>query len=182
MAASLATISALITQRAYSDPLTGGTLTQRIGNVDVELKTVPENPLPDKNTMIFLRFGNIDGDDLMDTPVNIKITKQGEEVHRTETVTIPDGHYTYSYRFVEPDIYGIIVEIESHPLFAGSMSSSNSSESATQSLLFTFPIIVNSELPLGLSSFQISLVIGISITIFAIFFFYRRVVKKPTPF
>jgi hypothetical protein len=183
MAVSLGTIFALGLQKAYSDSLTGGTLTQRIGNVNVELKTVPAEPLAGERAVIFLRFGSINGEDLIDTPINIRITKQGEEVHKTQAITVPDGHYTYSYQFAEPDTYGITIEIEGQPIVAGSGSSSSSlhsSKNGTQSLLFTFPVGVISKLPFGLSSFQISLVIAIGITVFVIFFFYRRRTRNAT--
>jgi hypothetical protein len=158
----------------YSDSLTGGALTQRIGNLDVELKTVPATPIAGEKTIIFLRIGSINGDDVEDRPINIKITKQGEEILKSETIIVPDGHYTYSYEFATPDIYGIIIEIKSHVPVVEKKSSALSWEAGSQGLQFTFPINVRSKSAFGFSDIGLSLAIGVSIAVCAIIFLFRR--------
>jgi hypothetical protein len=158
----------------FSDSLTGGALTQRIGNLDVELKTVPATPIAGEKTIIFLRIGSINGDDVEDRPINIKITKQGEEILKSETIIVPDGHYTYSYEFATPDIYGIIIEIKSHVPVVEKKSSALSWEAGSQGLQFTFPINVRSKSAFGFSDIGLSLAIGVSIAVCAIIFLFRR--------
>lgn len=166
--------SSLAPREVFSDSLTGGALTQRIGNIDVELKTVPATPIAGEKTIIFLRIGSINGVDVSDQPINIKITKQGEEILKSETIIVPDGHYTYSYEFHTPDIYGIIIEIESHVHVVENRSSALSWESGSQSLQFTFPINVHSKSAFGFSDIQLTLAIGVSIAVCAIIFLFRR--------
>ena len=145
-----------------------------IGNLDVELKTVPATPISGERTVIFLRIGSINGVDVTDQPINIKITKQHEEILRSETIIIPDGHYTYSHEFATPDIYGIIIEIESHVPVVEKKSSALSREAGSQSLQFTFPVNVHSKSAFGFSDIQLSLAIGISIAVCAIIFLFRK--------
>jgi hypothetical protein len=166
--------ASLAPREVFSDSLTGGALTQRIGNLDVELKTVPATPLAGENTTILLRIGSLNGVDVVDKPINIKITKQGEEIMKSETITVPAGHYTYPYEFATPDIYGIIIEIESHVPVVEKKSSALSWETGSQSLQFTFPINVHSKSAFWFSDIQLSLAIGVSIAICAIIFLLRR--------
>jgi hypothetical protein len=166
--------ASLAPREVFSDSLTGGALTQRIGNIDVELKTVPVMPLAGEKTIIFLRIGSLNGVDVVDKPINIKITKQGEEIMKSETITVPAGHYTYPYEFATPDIYGIIIEIESHVPVGEKKSSALSLETGSLSLQFTFPINVHSKSAFGFSDIQLSLAIGVSIAVCAIIFLLRR--------
>ena len=165
--------SSLAPREVFSDSLTGGALTQRIGNLDVELKTVPAAPLAGEETIIFLRIGSINGDDVADKPIHIKIIKQGKEILKSETITVPAGHYTYSYEFATPDIYAIIIEMESH-VPVEKKSSALSWETGSQSLQFTFPINVHSKSAFWFSDNQLLLAIGVSIAICAIIFLLRR--------
>jgi hypothetical protein len=159
-------------RQVFSDSLTGGALTQRIGNLDVELKTVPATPVLGERAVIFLRIGSINGVDVTDQPINIKITKQGEVLLKSETIIVPDGHYTYPYEFATPGIYGIIIEIESHVPGVEKKSSAVSQETGSESLQFTFPINVHSTFEF--SDIQLSLAIVVSIAVCAIIFLFRR--------
>jgi hypothetical protein len=109
-----------------------------------------------------------------DRPINIKVTKQGEEIRKSETIIVPDGHYTYSYEFATPDIYGIIIEIKSHVPVVEKKSSALSWEAGSQGLQFTFPINVRSKSAFGFSDIGLSLAIGVSIAVCAIIFLFRR--------
>lgn len=166
--------ASLAPREVFSDSLTGGALTQRIGNLDVELNTVPATPLAGEKTIIFLRIGSLNGADVTDQPINIKITKQSEEIMKSETIIVPDGHYTYPYEFATPDIYGIIIEIESYVPVVEKKSSALSWETGSQSLQFTFPINVHSKSAFWFSEIQLSLAIGVSIAVCAIIFLLRR--------
>jgi hypothetical protein len=176
LAASLLTNLVLPLRLAYSDSLTGGVLTQRIGNLDVELKTFPSKPLAGENTKIFLRIGSINGGDLADVPIAIKLYKQGDEIHKSNTIVVPDGHYTYSYKFAKPDTYGFNIEIQDQAASRGSGSTPLSSPPEIQNLLFVFPISVDSKPFIGLFNLQTALVVGIVVAVSAFIFF--TIVKK----
>ena len=162
----------------FSDSLTGGALTQRIGNFDVELKTVPEKPLAGEKTKMFLRIGTINGDDVVDMPITIKLAKQGEQIDRTNRIVVPDGHYTHTFQFPESGIYGIDIEIQNYYAMGETESSSSlpSSQSRAQSILFTFPIEVYSKSVFGFSDFEIALIIGAVVVVASaiIFFTFRK--------
>jgi hypothetical protein len=164
----------------FSDSLTGGALTQRIGNFDVELKTVPEKPLAGEKTKMFLRIGTINGDDVVDMPITIKLAKQGEQIDRTNRIVVPDGHYTHTFQFPESGIYGVDIEIQNYYAMhktepSSSSSSLPSSQSRAQSILFTFPIEVYSKSVFGFSDFEIALIIGaVAVVASAIIFFTSR--------
>ncbi len=169
----------------FSDSLTGRALTQSIGNFDVELKTVPEKPLAGEKTKMFLRIGTISGDDVVDMPITIKLAKQGEQIDRTNRIVVPDGHYTYTFQFLESGIYGIDIEIQNYYAMhetepSSSSSSLPSSQSQAQSILFTFPIEVYSKSVFGFSDFEIALIIGAVVVASAIIFFTLRKKRNTT--
>jgi hypothetical protein len=168
---------------AYSDTMTGGTLSQRIGSFDVELKTVPSTPVAGDETNIFLRIGTINGNDAVDTPITIRIAKQGEEMFRSNTILIPNGHYTYPYRFSESGIYGIYILIHDSSEIGETRTSSVSTSSYPissqgQDLLFTFPVNVHSRSLIEFSGIQFPLILVGVATVCAITVFYLRVKKK----
>jgi len=166
----------------FSDSLTGGALTQRIGNFDVELKTVPEKPLAGEKTKMFLRIGTINGDDVVDMPITIKLAKQGEQIDRTNRIVVPDGHYTHTFQFPEPGIYGVNIELQNYYAMHETESSSSlpSSQSRAQSILFTFPIEVYSKSVFGFSDFEIALIIGAVVVASVIIFFTLRKKRNTT--
>ena len=165
----------------FSDSLTGGALTQRIGNFDVELKTVPEKPLAGEKTKMFLRIGTINGDDVVDMPITMKLAKQGEQIDRTNRIVVPDGHYTHTFQFPESGIYGIDIELQTYyALGETEPSSLPSSQSRAQSILFTFPIEVYSKSVFGFSDFEIALIIGAVVVASAIIFFTLRKKRNTT--
>ena len=155
----------------FSDSLTGGALTQGIGNFDVELKTVPEKPLAGEKTKMFLRIGTINGDDVVDMPITIKLAKQGEQIDRTNRIIVPDGHYTHTFQFAESGIYGIDIEIQNYYAMHETEPSS-SSQSRAQSILFTFPIEVYSKSVFGFSDFEIALIIGAVVVVASAIIFF----------
>jgi hypothetical protein len=161
----------------YSDSLTGGVLTQRIGNLDVELKTVPAKPIAGENTKIFLRIGSINGGDLADIPIAIKLFREGDEIHKSNTIVVPNGHYTYSYEFAKPDTYGFNIEMQDQVATRGIGSTSLSSPPEIQNLLFTFPITVDSKPFVGLFDLQTALVVGIVVAVSA-FIVFTKVIKR----
>ena len=175
-ATGFASILAIPLPPAYSDSMTGGALSQRIGGFDVELKTEPAAPVAGERTSIFVRIGGINGYDAVDTPISIKVTKQGDEVHKSNTVFVPNGHYTYTYNFAEPGVYGINILIQDSTAFgeARSTSSSLPLSSQSQSILFTFPVSVQSKSLLVFSGLQLALILTVVAAVCAIVVFYLK--------
>src|SRR5919109_5211593 len=171
MVSNLITVLAFPLPTVYSDSLIGGgTLTQRIGNFDVELKTVPAKPLAGDNTQVFIRIGSINGDDVVDTPITIKVTKQGREIHRTNTIVVPYGHYSYSFNFAESGIYAIDILIKDK--IYGTRPLQPQQPRQTQGILFIFPIDVHSKAFFGFFDFQTMLTITIVAIIVSSIIFY----------
>jgi hypothetical protein len=171
-----ASILAIPLPPAYSDSMTGGALSQRIGGFDVELKTEPAAPVAGERTSIFVRIGTIDGNDAIDTPITIRMAKQGDEVHKSNTVFVPNGHYTYTYNFAEPGVYGINILIQDPTAFGETRSTSSSFplSSQSQSILFTFPVSVQSKSLLVFSGLQLALILTVVAAICAIVVFYLK--------
>jgi hypothetical protein len=140
---------------SFSDSLTGGALSQRIGNLDVELKTDPAKPLVAQMTSLIVRIGSTNGQDVIDTPIAITLTKQGEEIHRSKIIFVPNGHYTYSYKFTEPGIYGIDIHVQD----LDAATATEPSVSRGKDVVFTFPVNVQSKSFFGLSDLEITLII-----------------------
>jgi hypothetical protein len=168
---------------AYSDTMTGGTLSQRIGSFDVELKTIPSTPTAGDETDIFLRIGTIDGNDAVDTPITISIAKQGEEMFRSNTIFVPNGHYTHPYRFAESGIYGIYILIHNSSAIDETRTSSVSASSIPissqgRNILFTFPVDVHSNSLFEFSGIQLGLILSVVATVSVITIFYIRAKKR----
>jgi hypothetical protein len=168
---------------AYSDTMTGGTLSQRIGSFDVELKTIPSTPTAGDETNIFLRIGTIDGNDAVDTPITIRIAKQGEEMFKSNMIFVPNGHYTHPYRFAESGIYGIYILIHDSSAIDETRTSSVSASSIPlssqgQDILFTFPVDVHSRSLLEFSGIQLGLALAAVAAVCAIIVFYLRLRNK----
>ncbi|MGA7542210.1 MAG: hypothetical protein WBW34_04010 [Nitrososphaeraceae archaeon] len=174
-AIGFASILAIPLSPAYSDSMTGGALSQRIGGFDVELKTEPAAPVAGERTSIFVRIGSINGYDAVDTPISIKVTKQGDEVHKSNTVFVPNGHYTYTYNFAEPGVYGINILIQDTTAFGETRSTSSFPlSSQSQSILFTFPVSVQSKSLLVFSGLQLALILAVVAVVCAIIVFYLK--------
>lgn len=168
---------------AYSDTLTGGTLSQRIGSFDVELKTIPSTPVTGEETNIFLRIGTIDGNDAVDTPITIRIAKQGEDMFKSSKIFVPNGHYTHPFKFAESGIYGIYILIHDTSAIDETRTPSVSASSIPissqgQDILFTFPVDVHSRPLLVFSGIQLGLILGIVATVCAITVIYFIVIKR----
>jgi hypothetical protein len=117
-------------QEAFADSIKGS-IRQNIGNYNMEMKTDPSNPVAGQNAKILLRIGSINGDDLVDLPILIRISHDGQNLTKTNPILVPYGHYVYNYIFQKPDIYALNVDI-------------NNDYYSGQNITFTFPINVNS--------------------------------------
>lgn len=116
-------------QEAFADSIKGS-IRQNIGNYNMEMKTDPSNPVASQNVKILLRIGSINGDDLVDLPILIRISHDGHNLTKTNPILVPYGHYTYNYIFQKPGIYTLNVDI-------------NNDYYSGQNISFTFPVNVN---------------------------------------
>jgi hypothetical protein len=108
---AFAIVLMLAGQQAFADPLTGQVTRQRIGNYDVEIATEPSPPQAGEPTKIMLRLAGVNGDDLVDVPMQIRIDKDGHPLQRAGPLVVPSGHYNYTYTFAEPGRYALFVDI-----------------------------------------------------------------------
>jgi hypothetical protein len=110
--AMIITIASTIipSNQVYADSLKSA-IKQRIGNYEVEMVTNPKNPVIGENSRILLRFGSVNGDDLIDVPIVIKIVKDNVELENTHQILVPYGHYNYDYVFPESGRYILYIDV-----------------------------------------------------------------------
>jgi hypothetical protein len=108
----IVTIASVInpSQQGYADSLKSA-IKQRIGNYEGELVTDPKNPVIGENSRILLRFGSVNGDDLIDVPIVIRIVKDNVALEKTQQILVPYGHYNYDYVFPESGRYIVYVDV-----------------------------------------------------------------------
>ena len=106
------TIASIINplNQVYADSLKSA-IKQRIGNYEVEMVTDPKNPVIGENSRILLRFGSVNGDDLIDVPIVIRIVKDNVALEKTQQILVPYGHYNYDYVFPESGRYIVYVDV-----------------------------------------------------------------------
>ena len=96
--------------QVYADSLKSA-IKQRIGNYEVEMVTDPKNPVVGEKSRILLRFGSVNGDDLIDVPIVIRIVKDNVALVKTQQILVPFGHYNYDYIFPESGRYIVFVDV-----------------------------------------------------------------------
>ena len=122
----------LVDQRVVFADIIKGAITQRIGNYEMEMKTLPQTPIVNTNSKIQLRIGSIEGDELVDIPIVLRISKGGEELTRTNPISVTYGHFIFPYKFNQTGVYSLDVDVYD--------TSYNN-----QNITFTFPITVDSQ-------------------------------------
>ncbi|MEO9295003.1 MAG: hypothetical protein ABI347_05330 [Nitrososphaera sp.] len=104
----------MMVQPAAADPLTNAMKKERIGNYNFEIALQPNPPVSGAVSQIMLRVSSVNGDDLVDLPVTIRIEKNGHEVTRAGPLVIPFGHYTYPYTFLQPGRYVLYADVKDY--------------------------------------------------------------------
>jgi hypothetical protein len=99
--------------QAFADPLQNA-FRQRIGNYDVEMTTEPKTPIAGGQTSVLIRIAGVNGDDLIDVPITIRLVKDGEELQKTNPIIIPYGHHTFEYSFSEAGRYVLYVDLNDY--------------------------------------------------------------------
>ena len=152
--------------QVYADSLKSA-IKQRIGNYEVEMVTDPKNPVIGENSRILLRFGSVNGDDLIDVPIVIRIVKDNVALERTQQILVPYGHYNYDYVFPEPGRYIVYVDV-------------NDVAYSRQTLNFIYFIDISESWNYGSLSLAISVVVVITvgITVIVSVIFLKRKKKQ----
>jgi hypothetical protein len=99
--------------QAFADPLQNA-YRQRIGNYDIEMTTEPKSPLVGSPTSILIRIAGVNGDDLVDTQIMLRLAKDGSELQRTNPIIVPYGHHTFEYTFSEAGRYVLYVDLNDY--------------------------------------------------------------------
>ena len=110
MLAAFVALLMLANGQAFADPLLNAHK-QRIGNYDVEMVTEPKSPVAGSPANILIRLAGVNGDDLVDVHISIRIIKDGVELERTNPIIVPYGHHTYEFTFSEPGKYVVYVDL-----------------------------------------------------------------------
>jgi hypothetical protein len=95
--------------QAFADPLKNA-YRERIGNYDVQMTTEPKMPVVGSPTNIQIRIAGVNGDDLVDIPITLRLAENGAEVQKT-TQIVPYGHYAYEYTFKQAGKYVLYVDL-----------------------------------------------------------------------
>jgi hypothetical protein len=119
-------LSASSLRRAHADILTNAA-TQRIGNYNIYMKTVPTNPIAGQNTQILFEISTVNGEQLIDQPIAINISKEGIRTQTTHPVFVPYGHYKHEFVFKQPGIYTLDISVLNDP-------------DTGENITFTFPV------------------------------------------
>jgi hypothetical protein len=99
--------------QVFGDSLQGANK-QRIGNYDVEMTTDPKSPTAGSPANILIRIGVVNGDDLVDVPIVMRLVKDGVEVQRTDPIIVPYGHYTHEFSFAQAGRYVLYVDLNDY--------------------------------------------------------------------
>lgn len=99
--------------QAFADPLQNA-YRQRIGNYDIEMTTEPSSPVAGSPTSVLIRVAGVNGDDLIDVPIVLRLVKDGVELQRTNPIIVPYGHHTHEYTFSETGRYVLYVDLNDY--------------------------------------------------------------------
>ena len=101
-------------EHVFADPLKAASK-QRIGNYDVEMTTEPKNPTAGAGpTDIMIRIAGVNGDDLVDVPILMRLTRDGVELQRTNPIIVPYGHYTQEFTFAQAGRYVLYIDLNDY--------------------------------------------------------------------
>ncbi|MFL6484203.1 MAG: hypothetical protein ACJ70Z_05760 [Nitrososphaera sp.] len=107
-------------EQVFADQLQAASK-QRIGNYEVEMTTEPKNPIASNSpARILIRIAGVNGDDLVDVPIMIRIVKDGTEIQRTDPIIVPYGHYTHEFTFAQPGRYVLYIDVNDYS-YSGEM-------------------------------------------------------------
>lgn len=120
---------------ALADPLSNS-LRQRIGDYDIQINTLPTDPISEKETVINIMITTVSNIPITDTPIVIRISDENNELIRTQPILLSGGHYSYEYKFNKSGIFLFSIDILDNLVVGDSIDSN-------KELIFDFPIRVS---------------------------------------
>jgi hypothetical protein len=84
---------------------------QRIGNYDFEMTTEPAQIVSGAPAKVMLRIAGVNGDDLIDVPLTLRLVRDGQEIQRLGPLVVPFGHHVYERTFEEPGRYVLYADL-----------------------------------------------------------------------
>ncbi len=111
-------VAPVLPHTAAADPLNNAVTRQRIGNYDFQVGTTPNPPVAGQTAKVMLRIAGVNGDDLVDVPLTLRIGKAaggGEgELRAIGPFVVPFGHYEFDHVFSEPGRYVIYADLQDY--------------------------------------------------------------------
>jgi len=99
-------------EQVFADPPKNA-FRQRIGNYDIQLATDPRNPVAGSPTRIQIRIAGVNGDDLVNVPIQLRLMDdQNKVLQYTSPLTVPAGHLVYNYTFSKPGRYVLYIDLK----------------------------------------------------------------------
>lgn len=111
VAAVAAIFLLLVAQPAFADPLKNAMYRQRIGNYNFEVATEPAKLVSGQPSKVVMRISGVNGDDIVDVPVKLRLVKDGTQVAAAGPIIIQYGHYAYDHTFAEPGKYALYADL-----------------------------------------------------------------------
>jgi hypothetical protein len=137
---------------ALADPLSNS-LRQRIGDYDIQINTLPTDPISEKETIINIMITTVSNIPVTDTPIVIRISDENNELIRTQPILLSGGHYSYDYKFNISGIFLLSIDILDS-LAVGDSNHSNNE------LIFDFPIRVSEPFWVDMANLALPIIIA----------------------
>jgi hypothetical protein len=147
-------IGLFCSQQAIADQLKNSIL-QRIGNYNIEMKTDPKIPIAGQTTKILLRISSVNGDEIVDLPIVIRIVREGVNLEQTHPIFVPYGHFVHEYIFSKAGVYALYIDI-------------NDTDYSAQNIVFTFPINVSDPFSVYFSSWLLLSIASLVVSVIVV--------------
>ena len=139
---------------AIADSLSNS-LQQRIGDYDIEINTLPTEPISEKETVINIIITTVSNIPVTDTPVVITISEENKQLIRSQPILLSGGHYSYEYKFNKSGTFLFSIDILDNLVVGNSIDSKNE-------LIFDFPIRVSEPYSAEIAKMTLPIIITIA--------------------
>lgn len=135
--------------------LLSNSLRQRIGDYDIQINTIPSNPISGRETSINIRITTVSNNPITDTPIAIRISDENKELIRTHPIFLSSGHYIYNYIFSNEGVFLLSIDILNNLAI-------EDSDDSNKQLTFDFPIRVSGAFSAELTSLTIPIMASVT--------------------